>query len=172
MEIYTIGFTKKKAEELFNLLKERDIEQLVDVRINNMSQLAGFTKRDDFTYFLGQILGTNYLHEPLLAPTDELLKEYRTKIKNIPKSKNLAKIKDMTARREARKRYEEKAWKDYETKFLKLMLEREVESKISQDLFDKRTVLLCSEAGPEKCHRRLVIEYLNQAWGDVQAVHL
>lgn len=174
MEIYTIGFTKKKAEEFFELLRKEGIEQLVDVRINNMSQLAGFTKRDDFTYFLRQILGTEYLHEPLLAPTEELLKDYRSKLEDCQK-KTSTKEKDKEARKkalEARKLCKEKAWEDYEKSFLKLMTERRIENEISRDMFAKRTMLLCSEPGPENCHRRLVLEYLDKAWGNIQAVHL
>lgn len=174
MKIYTIGFTKKKAEDFFELLRKEGIEQLIDVRINNMSQLAGFTKRDDFIYFLEQILGTEYLHEPLLAPTEELLKDYRTKIKDC-QTKNSTKNKDKEGRKkalEARKLCKENVWKVYEKTFLKLMSERKIENTIPRDMFAKRTMLLCSELGPENCHRRLVLEYLDKAWGNIQAVHL
>lgn len=174
MEIYTIGFTKKKAEEFFELLRKEGIEQLIDVRINNMSQLAGFTKRDDFIYFLGQILGTEYLHEPLLAPTEELLKDYRSKIQEC-QTKNSTKNKDKDGRKkalEARKLCKNNVWKDYEKSFLMLMSERKIENTIPKDMFAKRTLLLCSEPGPENCHRRLVLEYLDEAWGNIQAVHL
>ena len=174
MKIYTIGFTKKKAEDFFELLRKEGIEQLIDVRINNMSQLAGFTKRDDFIYFLGQILGTEYLHEPLLAPTEELLKDYRSKIGEC-QTNNSTKNKDKEGRKkalEARKLCKENIWKDYEKSFLRLMSERKIENTISRDIFAKRTMLLCSEPGSENCHRRLVLEYLDKAWGNIQAVHL
>jgi uncharacterized protein (DUF488 family) len=145
VEIYTIGFTKKTAGEFFELLKKHEIDMLMDVRISNMSQLAGFTRREDLRYFLGELAGAEYIHEPRLAPTPELLKAYR--------SKTLT-------------------WSDYEGAFLELMSERQVEESISRNLFNGKTVLLCSEATPERCHRRLVVEYLDRAWGNVQAVHL
>ena len=121
------------------------IERLVDVRVNNTSQLAGFTKRDDLAFFLGQLLEADYLHEPLLAPTKPLLKAYRDG---------------------------EMTWNDYEVAFFDLMAERRVEREVSRESFAGRTVLLCSEPTPDRCHRRLVVEYLDQTWGNVQAVHL
>lgn len=145
MEIYTIGFTKKSAEGFFEALKKSGVERLVDVRVNNTSQLAGFTKKRDLVYLLEQLLGADYLHEPLFAPTKELLKGYRAG--------------DVT-------------WEEYEMVYLALLAEREVEREIPRDLFTRRTVLLCSEPTSDFCHRRLVVEYLNRAWGNVQAVHL
>lgn len=145
MEIYTIGFTKKPAENFFESLRQRRIERLVDVRVNNTSQLSGFAKQRDLTYFLRQMVGADYFHQPLLAPTRELLKAYRT---------------------------DQLTWEQYEVAFLTLLSERKVECEISRDLFSPRTVLLCSEPTADFCHRRLVIEYLDRRWGDVQAVHL
>lgn len=145
LDIYTIGFTRKSAEEFFSILQEAKIERFVDVRVNNTSQLAGFTKRDDLGYFLRTLLGTEYVHEPLLAPTKELLKSYRSG--------------DM-------------AWKDYEKAFFGLMEERRIEREVPRHLFASRTVLMCSEPGPEQCHRRLVVEYLDQTWDNVQGIHL
>lgn len=145
MEIYTIGFTKKTAAEFFESLKRHDIERLVDVRVNNTSQLAAFAKRDDLTYFLKELVGADYVHEPLLAPTKELLKGYRDA---------------------------ELDWESYEMAFLDLMADRNIEDVIPRDLFSKRTVLLCSEPTSERCHRRLVIEYLDRTWGDVETVDL
>jgi uncharacterized protein (DUF488 family) len=145
MEIYTIGFTKKTAAEFFEPLRKQGIDRLVDVRVNNTSQLAGFAKRDDLTYFLRELVAAEYLHEPLLAPTKELLKEYRDGALS---------------------------WSAYEGAFLELMSDRRIEEAIPKELFAGRVVLLCSEATPERCHRRLVVEYLDRAWGDVQAIHL
>lgn len=145
MEIYTIGFTKQTAAEFFESLRQHGIERLVDVRVNNTSQLAGFAKRDDLTYFLRELVGAEYLHEPLLAPTKDLLKAYRNG--------------DLD-------------WDTYEKAFLDLMAERRIENAVPRQIFDKRTVLLCSEPTTERCHRRLVVEYLNDAWGDVEAVDL
>lgn len=145
MDIFTIGFTKKPAREFFGLLQEHGIVRLVDVRLNNTSQLAGFAKRDDLEYFLQELVGASYEHETLLAPTAELLKAYRKK---------------------------EKSWEEYEREFLGLMAERKVEEVILPERFKKRTVLLCSENKPDQCHRRLVVEYLDRTWGGVRAVHL
>jgi uncharacterized protein (DUF488 family) len=145
VEIYTIGFTKKSADQFFGLLNRNDIRRLVDVRLNNVSQLAGFAKRDDLAYFLRELVGADYRHEPLLAPTQEMLDEYK-------KSRG--------------------SWADYERRFLDLMAEREVERQLDPSLFGEPTVLLCSEATPEHCHRRLVVDYLDSRWGDVHAVHL
>lgn len=145
MEIYTIGFTKKTAERFFESLKSNRIERLVDVRLNNVSQLAGFAKRQDLEYFLKNLCSAEYVHEPLLAPTQEMLDGYK---------------KDGGA------------WADYEEKFLSLMRQRRVESSVSKSLFSKRSVLLCSEDKPHQCHRRVAAEYLKDAWGGVTVHHL
>lgn len=145
MEIYTIGFTKKTAAQFFSALKTASIEQLVDVRLNNVSQLAGFAKKEDLAYFLSEICGAEYKHEPLLAPTQELLDEYK-------KQKG--------------------SWDVYERQFLSLMEERQIENQIPKELFSKRTVLLCSENTADQCHRRLVIEYLQEKWGNISVKHL
>jgi uncharacterized protein (DUF488 family) len=145
MEVYTIGFTKKTAEQFFNALKKVGIRRLLDVRLNNVSQLAGFAKRADLVFFLQEICGAEYVHEPLLAPTEELLRAYRKK---------------------------QATWQEYEARFRALMKERDVHSRIERDLFDVPTVLLCSEATAEHCHRRLVLEYLQEKWGDLTISHL
>lgn len=145
MEICSIGFTKRNAESFFEALRAADVKQLIDVRLNNTSQLAGFAKRDDLRYFLERVLGASYVHEPLLAPTQALLDEYK-------KAKG--------------------SWESYELEFRKLMEEREIERVLTPDLFSPRSALLCSELTPGHCHRRLVIEYLAEKWGNVIAVHL
>lgn len=145
MEIYTIGFTKKSAEEFFERLRNSGIERLLDVRLRNTSHLAGFAKKDDLKYFLKKIVDADYDHDTVLAPTDELLSAYRDK--------------DIT-------------WDQYEERFRELMEQREIENHLKPGYFDKRTVLLCSEHKPDKCHRRLLVEYLAEAWGNVEAVHL
>jgi len=145
MEIYTIGFGQKTAEQFFGLLKRDGICRLIDVRLNNISQLAGFTKKDDLRYFLRQLCDADYVHEKLLAPTQELLDSYKK---------------------------EKGAWEDYERTFLQLMADRKIEDAIPKSLFDKPSVLLCSEPTAENCHRRLVVEYLTQHWPDVRARHL
>jgi len=145
VEIYTIGFGKKTAGQFFNLLREAAIRRLLDVRLNNTSQLAGFTKRDDLAFFLHELCGADYLHEPLLAPTREILDDYKKR---------------------------KGSWQDYERRFMSLMAERNVEGVLDKKLFQTPTVLLCSEPTAENCHRRLVVEYLQAHWGDVTGVHL
>ncbi|AEB10006.1 DUF488 domain-containing protein [Desulfobacca acetoxidans] len=140
MEIYTIGFTKKSAEEFFEILKQNGIKCLIDVRLHNQSQLAGFAKRNDLKYFLRELCGTEYQHEPRLAPTEEILEDYRHK-----------KI----------------GWEEYRQRFLKLLADRKVAEFLPRQLFETPTVLLCSESQAEYCHRRLVAEYLQRVWGDV-----
>jgi uncharacterized protein (DUF488 family) len=145
VEIATIGFTQHTAESFFGRLRTARIEQLIDVRINNVSQLAGFAKRDDLRFFLRELCDASYVHETLLAPTDTLLKEYRDK---------------------------RISWTEYEKRFLGLMEERAIEDRVPRELFAKRSALLCSEHTPEKCHRRLVADYLGEHWGNLTVVHL
>jgi uncharacterized protein (DUF488 family) len=145
MEIYSIGFTQKSASEFFGTLKSHAIERLLDVRLNNTSQLAGFAKQADLAWFLVEICGAAYEHEPLLAPTQEMLDAFK-------KHKG--------------------SWDVYEQSFLSLMKERKIESAIDRQSFAKRTVLLCSEPTAEHCHRRLVLEYLQQHWEGTEIHHL
>jgi uncharacterized protein (DUF488 family) len=145
MEIYTIGFAKKSAEAFFGALRKVGVKQLIDVRLNNTSQLAGFTKRDDLKYFLKELCGAEYVHEPLLAPTVEILNLYKKK-----------KI----------------SWQEYEERFLNLMVERKIEENIDQSFFNGPTVLLCSESKADHCHRRLVLEYLQNKWDNFKINHL
>ena len=145
MKVFTIGFTKKSAAAFFQILKDAGIKRLVDVRLNNISQLAGFTKRDDLAYFLKEICGAEYIHEPLLAPTQEMLDRYK-------KNKG--------------------DWAEYRVKFLKLLCERKVENELPPDLFSVPSVLLCSEPTAENCHRSLVLDYLQNRWGQIEAIHL
>ncbi len=117
----------------------------MDVRLNNRSQLAGFAKRDDLAFFLREICQANYEHQPLLAPSQEILDEYKK---------------------------HRGSWADFEQRFFRLMAERRIESVLTPDDFRPATALLCSEATAEHCHRRLVIEYLQRHWPDIQPVHL
>jgi uncharacterized protein (DUF488 family) len=146
VDIYTIGFTQTTAGEFFGRLRDAHIERLLDVRLNNRSQLAGFAKRDDLRFFLQELVGATYEHAPLLAPTQEILDAYK-------------KAKTMS-------------WGEYERRFMQLMTDRQIEAALDALSFQRRTVLLCSEASPRYCHRRLVIDYLSEHWADVQAVHL
>ncbi len=144
MKIFTIGFTQKNAEQFFNNLKQPGLARVLDVRLNNVSQLAGFTKMKDLQFFLHEINNLDYVHLPELAPTKEILDGYK---------KNGG------------------DWKSYEKQFLSLMAARRVENLIDKDLVDGGC-LLCSEVTPEHCHRRLIAEYFRDKWGDVEIVHL
>ena len=145
MEIYSIGFTQKSAREFFDTLKTHGIERLLDVRLNNTSQLAAFAKQADLAYFLHEICDAAYEHEPLLAPTQDILDEFKKR---------------------------KGSWEDYSEAYLSLIRSRKVESVLSRDSFLKKTVLLCSESTPEHCHRRLALEYLQQHWEGVTIHHL
>ncbi len=125
-------------------MKDTGIERLVDVRLNNASRLAGFARRADLPFFLERLCGAEYLHEPRLAPTREILDAYR----------------------------KGGGWPDYEKEFLELLRKRRIEETLDRDLFGVPTVLLCSEARAEHCHRRLILEYLGRKWGGILAVHL
>ena len=144
MKLYTIGFTKKNAQKFFETLRSSDTKRVVDVRLNNVSQLAGFAKRDDLAYFLEKVCKIRYVHLPDLAPTQDMLDEYKKKGGD---------------------------WDTYEKRFLDLMEKRRIEERVSKDVIDGGC-LLCSEDKPHQCHRRLVAEYLNQHWGNVDIAHL
>jgi len=144
MKLFTIGFTKKAAREFFDKLRRPGLTRLIDVRLNNVSQLAGFTKRDDLKFFCESILAIEYLHKPELAPTQEMLDAYKK---------------------------ERGDWAEYERKFLDLMADRKVEETLSREKMDG-VCLLCSEPAPDHCHRRLVAEYLKEKWTDVEIEHL
>lgn len=144
MKIFTIGFTKKSAETFFTRLKNAGVRRLVDVRLNNVSQLAGFTKKDDLKYFAKAICKIDYVHLPELAPTAEILDPYKK-----------AKKGD---------------WELYERQFLELMRARHVENT-PQEILDGGC-LLCSEEKPHHCHRRLVAEYLKDHWQNVEIEHI
>jgi uncharacterized protein (DUF488 family) len=144
MKLFTIGFTKKTAESFFSGLKGAGVKRLVDVRLNNVSQLAGFAKRDDLSYFTRTITHIDYVHFPQLAPTQELLDAFK-------KHKG--------------------SWEEYERKFIDLLTSREIERSFSSEILDG-DCLLCSEDKPHHCHRRLVAEYLKEKWGDVQIEHI
>ena len=145
MKIFTIGFTKKSAETFFTQLKNAGVKRLIDVRLNNISQLAGFTKKDDLRYFTKAICNIDYVYLPNLAPTAAILDPYK-------KAKN-------------------GDWQMYERQFLDLMRARHIESTTSREVLDGGC-LLCSEEKPHHCHRRLVAEYLKEHWQDVEIEHI
>lgn len=146
MRVYTIGFTKRSAEEFFETLRGADVKRILDVRLQNTSQLAGFTKKEDLPYFLDRLLGADYVHEPLLAPTEENFKAYRSG---------------------------EIEWTQFRTRFLATARSRKIESAVDwRVLLAKPSVLLCGEPEPDRCHRSLVLEYLTRKGVDLQPTHL
>lgn len=145
IELSTIGFTKKNAARFFELLTEEAVEKLIDTRINNKSQLAGFAKGDDLRFFAKRIADIDYLHELDYAPTKELLKKYRNK---------------------------ELSWEAYEVEYLNLLDMRKIKSKVEIQKLHK-SCLLCSEHTAEKCHRRLLAEYLQASSSEpIKITHL
>ncbi len=144
MRVFTIGFTKKSARCFFELLRKSGARRVADVRLNNVSQLAGFAKKDDLAYFLQALCGMEYVHLPELAPTQEMLDEYKKQRGD---------------------------WEAYEVRFLALMKQRRIEETVAREVIADGC-LLCSEDQPHHCHRRLVAEYLKQHWGEVDIAHL
>jgi uncharacterized protein (DUF488 family) len=145
MKLYTIGFTQKSAERFFSLLRENGIERVVDIRLHPGGQLAGFAKQDDLRFFLARLADCDYHHLPLLAPSEELFSDYRRN----------------------------RDWERYTQRFEALMDERQVPDVLERRLFEERVAcLLCSEASPERCHRRLVTERLARHWPGVEVIHL
>ena len=145
MKTYTIGFTQKGANRFFTLIKDNNVSRIIDVRLNNISQLSGFAKRDDLKYFLSELCDAEYIHLEELAPTRDILSDYKKKIIT---------------------------WEEYEDKFNNLISKRNIERSVDKSLLNN-SCLLCSEHKPHYCHRRLVVEYLNEHWdADIEVVHL
>jgi len=145
MKIYTIGSTKKTAEQFFGLLRSHQIQRLVDIRLRPDGQLAGFAKKADLAFFLRELAnGCQYIHMPELAPTSEILDEYRN----------------------------DKNWTRYLLQFQALMDERNIPDALNRKDFEAGSALLCSEATPEHCHRRMVAERMAAAWPSAEIVHL
>lgn len=144
ISLFTIGFTATAARDFFTLLRSQPIRRVVDVRLNNTSQLAGYSKRDDLKFFLKEVCNLDYVHVPDLAPTQDILDAYK-------KHKG--------------------DWAVYEQEFNNLMAKRAIERAVPRDLLDGGC-LLCSEKKPHHCHRRLVAEYLTKAWGHVKTTDL
>ncbi len=144
MKVFTLGFTKKSAEQFFACLKQPGLQRVIDTRLNNVSQLSGFTKKEDLNFFLRELGHVDYVHLPALAPTRQMLDAYQKKGGD---------------------------WDSYARQFLALMAERRIETTIDKNLI-AGACLLCSEPTPHHCHRRLVAEYLRENWGDVDILHL
>lgn len=144
-KIYTIGFTKKTAEDFFDSLEEHNIDEMVDVRLNRSSQLSAFAKFPDIEYFLRKILNAAYRHDLQLAPSKQLFDGYQKKIFD---------------------------WFDYEDEFAKLMHERKISEHIAKNYSaEKNYCFLCAELSPENCHRRLVAEKFAEIF-DAEIIHL
>ncbi|MDJ0659104.1 MAG: DUF488 domain-containing protein [Crocosphaera sp.] len=144
INLSTIGFTQKTAQEFFELLKKGNVKRVIDTRLNNVSQLAGFAKKKDLQYFLKEIANIDYIHLVDLAPTKNILDDYKKK---------------------------KGEWSVYETKFKDLITKRKIEKKLNPEMIEN-ACLLCSEAKPHHCHRRLVAEYLSNHWGNINITHL
>lgn len=146
MDIYTIGFTRKSAEEFFGALKRAGVKNVVDVRLLNTSQLAGFTKKEDLPFFLTEIVGADYSHEPLLAPEESAFKDYRRG---------------------------ELDWKSFRRAYMKTASQRSMETVVDwKKVLRRRTVLLCSEPEAEYCHRHFLVEYLQKKGVDLKPIDL
>lgn len=148
MEILSAGTSGTSAESFFTRLKNEGATTVVDTRLHPDSQLAAFAKSRDLPYFLDSILGIGYTNEPLLYPEQEMLTAYRKKEIN---------------------------WAEYESRYLVLLAERDVEHRIDRSLWGERPVLLCSEHMPDNCHRRLAATYLREGWGETlvsRIIHL
>jgi len=146
MEVFTLGLSGRSAESFFGALREADVKRVLDVRLHNSSNLAGFGKAAHLPYFLRELCGAEYEHEPILAPTPELFD-------GLKKSRTLS-------------------WDAYERGIRELMAERRIEEVLDPGAFAVRTALLCACADPERCHRRIVLEHLDAAWGGLEVTHL
>jgi uncharacterized protein (DUF488 family) len=146
MRLYTIGFTQKRAEIFFELLRQHGVQRIIDIRLNPGGQLSGFAKQDDLPYLLSRLAGgCQYVHMPELAPTKEILSDYRS----------------------------DSDWPRYVERFEALMDERKIPETLDRMEFESLiSCLLCSEPTPEHCHRRLVAERLAAHWPDVEILHL
>lgn len=144
IKLFTIGFTQKKAETFFTSLKTAGVRRIIDIRLNNVSQLAGFAKKDDLIYFLRELCDCSYRHDPRLAPTKNILDDYKKKMID---------------------------WPEYVIRFNKLISDRKIETLLDREELDG-ACLLCSEPAADMCHRRLVAEYLKEELGDIEIKHL
>ena len=143
-KVFTIGYVDKNARKFFTILKQAGIKKVIDVRLYNTSQLAGFTKMQDIKYFLQAIVGAEYVYMPIMAPTEQLLNDYKKGLIN---------------------------WQQYETQFKSIITQRQIEKHIVPHDMDM-SCFLCSEAKPDNCHRRLVAEYMAEHWQNITIQHL
>lgn len=144
MKLFTIGFTKKSAEEFFTQLQNAGVRRIVDIRLNNTSQIAGFAKARDLKYFLHAIAGIDYVHVPDFAPTQDIIDDFKKR---------------------------KGPWTEFESRFKDLMADRRID-ETAADVLRENDCLLCSENTPEHCHRRLVAEHLQEQLGNIEVIHL
>ena len=145
MKIYTIGFTGTTARDFFGRLRTVDARRLLDARLHKSSQLAGFAKKGSIDFFTEELTGLAYVEAPILAPSEEMFKEYRNT----------------------------KDWPTYEARYIGLLRNRRVETELDAGLFDGGVVLLCSEPTAEHCHRRLAAEYLrDNLFEEADIIHI
>lgn len=144
VQLFTIGFTETSAERFFTTLGEAGVKRVIDVRLNNTSQLAAYSKKDDLRFFLRAIGGIDYVHMPELAPTEEIFEAFKK---------------------------QRGSWDVFERDFNALLKQRKIEKLLPREAAHLGC-LLCSEKKPLHCHRRLVAEYLQKRWGDVAITHL
>ncbi|HEX4951435.1 MAG TPA: DUF488 domain-containing protein [Blastocatellia bacterium] len=142
--VYTIGFTKKSLQQFIETLRAAGVRKVIDVRLRNTSQLAGWSKSPDFGYLLEAGFGIGYEHHPEFAPTDALLDKYK----------------------------KDHDWAWYEDAFNQLIASRKLETEGRALLAEDGNCLLCAEPTAEQCHRRMTAEYLQQLDPDVQIKHL
>ena len=144
IRVFTIGCAGKNARQFFSILKQSGIRKVIDVRLYNTSQLAGFTRKHDVEYFLQAIVGAEYIHMPIMAPTKQLLNDYKKRLIS---------------------------WQQYETEFKSIITQRKIDKHITLQDMDM-SCFLCSEATADNCHRRLVAEYLAGFWPNISIIHL
>lgn len=146
MKIFTMGFTQKNAEQFFGLISKNEIELLIDVRLNNQSQLAGFTKGRDLQFFLENLCKCKYEHNIIFAPTKEILNSYKK---------------------------QQISWGDYVVQYNALLEKRNVENIFMRKYIEyNRVLLLCSEPTAENCHRRLLAERLKNYIPEIEITHI
>ncbi len=145
MKVYTIGYLERTSDNFYKTLRQYGVQRLIDVRLFQNPENTNFAKAVDLERSLTQHTYAKYFHEPLLAPTEELLHDYFQK---------------------------GVSWKTYEKRYLEILKGREVEARLSKEIFSPTSALLCAEHEPDHCHRRLALEYLRRHWGDLEIIHL
>ena len=144
VKVFTIGYAGKSARKFFTILKQAGVKKVIDVRLYNTSQLAGFTRKQDIEYFLQAIVDAEYVYMPIMAPTKQLLNDYKKELIG---------------------------WPQYESQFKAIIAQRQIQKHIILQDMDM-SCFLCSEAKPDNCHRRLVVEYMAEHWQNITIQHL